>query len=247
MMMPGRIIMPRADAAARVLDHVEQAFEQGEARDDHREGPGPGLQGPQAERGQQPGDATGDRQPAPEADALERRDVTQRAEPVEAEQSQAEEQPGEAGHGPEEAEDRDKDGRVLHVGRSPSMRCGGRPSRAATVGATRGSAPSSFAFAAANSSSVRTPAACRSPSCFSCPCRWPVRAPRRRSGSDRSGRWRAAAPCWYACSYSACACAGLAGVLRLLVVADGAGGAGDDGGGGGGTHERAAAATHHHR
>src|SRR3954453_3084715 len=59
--------------------------------------------------------------------------------------------------------------------------------------------PSSFAFAAANSSSVRTPAVCSSPSCLSCS----MSTPADGAGAWGAGCW-AAAPSWYAASYSAC-------------------------------------------
>ena len=45
---------------------------------------------------------------------FEGREVAQHAEPVEAEQAQAEEQPAEAGQGGKEADDGYEDGRVLH-------------------------------------------------------------------------------------------------------------------------------------
>ena len=73
--------------------------------------------------GEEPDDPGGDRQPAPEPDVLERGQVAERPEPVEADDAQAEEQEAEARERREEAEDRDEDGRVLHE--SPST-CDGQ-------------------------------------------------------------------------------------------------------------------------
>ena len=64
-----------------------------------------------------------DREPAPQPDVLEGRQIAERTEPIEPDDPQAEEQVREAGEEREEAEERDEDGRVLHM-QGPSTKDG---------------------------------------------------------------------------------------------------------------------------
>ena len=73
----------------------------------------PWLECPKAAGREKPDDSGADREPAPEPDAFEGREVAEGPEPVEAEHSQAKEQEAEPREGGEKAEDRDQDGRVL--------------------------------------------------------------------------------------------------------------------------------------
>ena len=66
-------------------------------------------------------DTRADGEPCPKPALLEGRKVSEDPEPVEAKEPQAQVQPIEAGQGPEEADDRDEDGWVSHMG-SPSNR-----------------------------------------------------------------------------------------------------------------------------
>ena len=81
--------------------------------EDLRKEASPRLECPKAAGREKPHDSGADREPAPEPDAFERREVAEDPEPVEAEHSQAKEQEAEPCEGGEEAEDRDQDGRVL--------------------------------------------------------------------------------------------------------------------------------------
>ena len=107
------IAIPKPRPRARELDEREDRLEQGEARDDLRKQASPWLECPKAAGCEKPHDSGADREPAPEPDAFERREVAEGAEPVEAEHSQAKEQEAEPREGGKEAEDRDQDGRVL--------------------------------------------------------------------------------------------------------------------------------------
>src|SRR5262245_19359989 len=128
---------PEADAAPRELEEGQDRLEEADARDDHRDRACPALERPETERDEQPGDADGDRQPAPQPDRLDGRNVAEGAEPVEAEDPQAPEQVAEPCEGGKEADDRDQDGWVPHcspflvpvalIG-GPSRRSAPRPS-----------------------------------------------------------------------------------------------------------------------
>ena len=99
----------------RWLEERETSFEQREPGHDKSEDAGPVLQRPQAKRDDDPDDACRDPKPAPQPDVLERRQVAQRSEPVEAERSKAEEQVVEPGECAEEPDDRDQDRWIPHV------------------------------------------------------------------------------------------------------------------------------------
>ena len=98
----------------RELEEREGGLQQGDARDDHREDPSPRLERPEAERSEQPDDPGDDREPTPQADIVQSRQVAEGPEPVEADDPQAEEQEAEPDERREESEDGDEDGWVLH-------------------------------------------------------------------------------------------------------------------------------------
>ena len=76
--------------------------------------PSPRLESPQATGRENPDDPRGDREPAPQPDALVLREVAEDPEPVEADDPQAIEQEAESGECREETEDRDENWGIFH-------------------------------------------------------------------------------------------------------------------------------------
>ena len=110
-----------ADARAGEMHERESGLEEHEGCHDDRDNSSPRLECPETRGHEQPDDPGGDGEPAPEPDSLEDGKVAERAEPVEAEELDAEEQVTEPGQRREEAEDGDEDGRVLHRSVLPGL------------------------------------------------------------------------------------------------------------------------------
>src|SRR6185436_18316901 len=101
---------------------------------------------PEAEGGQQEADPADDRQPPPDPHAIELRQIAEDAEPVESEDSQAEEQPAEAGQRGEEAEHRDQDGRVSHSVLDPPKSTNGELPVVESTGSLRVPSSGSYTY-----------------------------------------------------------------------------------------------------